>query len=91
MHIWLQRILDKSTPLHTHAGAAGFWNSCAVSEVDATVPNVVVKFYAEPADKQLKALGMKFHTVVSRNQRAAALRCYLAIQKRVAHLAGVRA
>lgn len=88
---WLSRIADKSMPLSTYQNEAGPWHTCAFGEVNASVPNVVVtSLSGAPRDRKLSDLGIEFAGAVRRNQRGKALRVYLAIQQRVAKLAGVR-
>ncbi len=93
---WLYRIVNKSRPVRDYADLAiCSWQTCAVGEardknLDALVPQV--GFADEPpADARLKKLGVEFGKAVACGHRRKALRLYFAIQKRIAHLAGVRA
>lgn len=98
---WLKRISDKSVPLSTYKGDSESWARCAIGEArQEGLAAVVVDvgpssglFYQEnnpPKDHRLEQLGHDFHDAVQRNRRSKALHIYLAIQRRVARLAGVR-
>lgn len=90
--IWLKRILDKSVPLSDYTSDASDWRRCAISEArDASLSDVVVSLrdHDDPHDRELARLGREFPRAVQKNRRAAALRIYLAIQKRLARLARV--
>jgi len=97
---WLKRIADKSIPLSSYRHESELWNRCAIGEVrEAGLSTVVVDvapgglLFSDanpPRDNRLEKLGMDFHNAVRRNRRGQALNIYLAIQRRVARLAGVR-
>lgn len=91
---WLERIANKHRDLSDYSAESGQWDTCAVGESRAGVPTVVVgtgfSSCNEPTDRRLRTLGMRFHEAVKKNRRFAALHLYLAIQKRIAQIAGVR-
>lgn len=90
---WLARILDKDVPLNAYRIEASKWDTCAIGEARGDVPLVVkVNEWSgnAPVDGVLYSLGEKFYFNVVKNQRSAALKNLLLIQKRVAKMTGVR-
>lgn len=85
---WLQRILDRSTPIREYRDDAQAWDTCEVGEVVKDFPDVVLIAphnldKREPADPRLRKLGLDFSRAVSGNDRKAALKIYDLIQARV--------
>ena len=84
---WLARLANRKVRLSDFADDSKSWARCAVGEAGD-----VVKFTRkdEPKDHRLHDLGVKFHHAIQRNDRETALALYLAIQRRVLRLAGLR-
>lgn len=87
---WLERLLDRSTPVRAHRMEAQGWDTCAVGEVVKDFPSVVLVNLEksaprtrEPKDKYLERLGVRFAKDISVNDRTGALKTYDRIQARV--------
>ena len=86
MMSWLNRLLDKKTPIVTHSEAADSWASCAVGEI-----NGVLRQHSSsaPRDKRLYHLGFDFTDAVETNNRKLAFSIYQKIVARAARLARI--
>lgn len=83
---WIERLLDKSTPIKSYQALSGDWVTCAVGEAQRDFPAVVVKLddcSHTPHDERLYQLGTAFDAAVAANQRRKALKIYDQIQARV--------
>lgn len=88
---WLQRLTDYSTPVKEHHRDAVGWDTCAVGEVHADFPAVVLMEIRPggtvrsnpPQDKYLDRLGKQFPVALMANDRKRALAIYDRIQARV--------
>ena len=89
---WLKRILDRSTPLSDFHWESAKWETCAIGEAIENEIHVEVSpgRNSTPEDSRLNKMGRDFHNAVTMDRRSAALRHYLAIQKRLAALSKVR-
>lgn len=88
---WLQRLTDYSRPVSDHHKDAVGWDTCAVGEVHADFPDVVLMNIAAgqtrrrqpPVDQRLDRLGKQFPVALMKNDRKLALAIYDKIQARV--------
>lgn len=89
MSRWIERLL-KSKNISSYAQDAQHWNTCAVGEIQADFPKVVLvqpdELDPAPKDKRLLTLGIEFGSAVENNERRKALRIYRAIHRRVERL-----
>lgn len=93
---WLKHITDTTVPLENYRDKAASWETCVIGEarkvsLTTVIPgldNYLHNPVKGPDDDTLRNYGMDFYSAVKKGNRTRALTIYMAIQTRLARLAG---